>query len=297
MSLNNDAILETSCSIQGMKNGKTCVSGDVAKIIQEIDPSFDPETMGQTTQELNTLLNNVDELKKRLGEKEFLSQLDNFKAIGPANSTDYFNNFVIYRAYSLLNQHDPTFYPVNVQLIDFYESNQSYDTSLRDMVEDGSLINKIRTGQVKSVGVILNTLTSQNYTKKDIVGHWVAIFMDFRNRDPKLGSYTIEYFNSSGNPAPTNLFNWMKKLASKIQSETDVKTIALNVSNVVHQKGHTECGPYSVFYIYSRVCGTHYKKFREKEIPDKIMHRFRQRILIPESEIKNKKVLDELSYI
>jgi hypothetical protein len=67
-----------------------------------------------------------------------------------------------------------------------------------------------------------------------------------------------------------------------------------NVSNVVSQKGPSECGAYALHYIICRICGISYKKFREKKISDGSVEKIRK-LFIDSSKIKGeiKKLLRE----
>jgi hypothetical protein len=283
---------ETACSYSGPKGKKTCMSDETAELIKlgadsvksikssEVDKTL---SNGKNLDELNLLLNK--DIIGLLGEDKVKEELKNFKPVGPANTTELFNNFVENNVKNHLQGFDSSFKPVSVQLMDFPEEGYTFNDELRDFVKNN--IEKIKSGTVKTFGCVLNTLRSKG--DLSAVGHWVSLFGDFRSKP-----YTIEFFNSSGNKAPKRVFNWMEKTASKIEEATGVKTIAVNVSNIVHQKSNTECGAYSLYYITARLAGYPYKKFREKPIRDEVMIRFRKAALNPEDKIKNLKFLQKL---
>ena len=272
-----------ACSYSGPGGSKTCMSDETAEKIRNADFKNIPKEKlsalekGKNIDELNLLLEHevIDLLGEKVIEKEIK---ENFKPIGPAYSTDLFNNFVEDNVKYHYSRADSTFKPVHVQLIDFPESHYKYNNELRGFVENN--IEDIKSGKLTTFGCVLNTLRSDGNLSK--VGHWVAMFGDFRSEP-----YTIEYFNSGGTNAPSRVFKWMTKTAADIEKQTGKKTIPVNVSNIVHQKSDTECGAYSIFYIAKRLAGRSYKKFREVPLPDSTVTKFRQLALNDEKSIKN----------
>jgi hypothetical protein len=155
---------------------------------------------------------------------------------------------------------------------------------------NSELIRGIKDGTIFSFGTIPNTLVSSGDTSK--VGHWVALFGDFRGNN-----WTIEYYNSTGQNAPAGMFKWMEELAATIQRECNNKCMAVNVSNVVSQKGPTECGIYALHYIFCRLAGIELKKLREDKISDEQITKIR-RIFVDEQKLSSaiKKVLRDKCY-
>lgn len=229
---------------------------------------------GKTIDELGLLLDK--RVIAAVGEKEILQEINqSFKPVGPVDWS-LFNNFVEDNAMRHLHRWDPTFIGLDVNLMNFEEYGGSL-TKLR-FSDDGIHYN----GQTyKSFGCVLNTMKMGG--DLSAIGHWVALFGDFRNPHLK----TIEYFNSSGRSAPSELWSWMKRSAESVTNCTP-----LNVSNIQHQKSETECGIYSVFYITARVCGICYKKFRETNISDERVNKFRKNMFNDQKALPDLSILE-----
>jgi hypothetical protein len=125
--------------------------------------------------------------------------------------------------------------------------------------------------------------------------HWMALFVDARQVPA-----TIEFFNSSGNAPAPEWVEWMIKTKDDldatngpIKKRTGAKIV--RVTNMRHQHSATECGVYSLFYIWARLNGTSYKYFAEHMIKDKYMFEFRQHLFLSE-ENKNVKHFDWEEY-
>jgi hypothetical protein len=84
----------------------------------------------------------------------------------------------------------------------------------------------------------------------------------------------------------------MNKKAKEYEEITGGKCIPLNVSNIQHQKSNTECGIYSIFFVTARLCGIPYKKFRESEIKDENVNKFRKYLLNDQSAIPDTEFLE-----
>lgn len=201
---------------------------------------------------------------------------ENFKPLGPTDN-ELYNNFVINNAMAALHGTYNNFRNYDCELVDFMKHQGERTTNLSSDLND--LPNKLDMyfGDKRGYdcfGCVLNTLTRD---KIHTVGHWVALFGDFRNE-----KCTIEYYNSSGNPAKKDVEEWCKQLAEKIVYEHERPCLFLNVSNVESQTGGTECGIYALNYIVSRVIGIPYKEFRKKKIPDDVVNKARKFLFIEE---------------
>lgn len=267
--------LKTACSYKH-ELGEGCISkSTVEKILSSslIKPELLRvlrERKGEID-ELNVLLD--PSVIKVIGESKTEEELANFKPVGPIGN-QLFSNFHEDNILRHLGNYDPKFYGCEVQLMDFAEPGYSFSRDLLDFFSRGDLRN------YDSMGCVLNTLRSTgNLTQ---VGHWVAMYYDAKRK-------TLEYFNSSGKPAPQTVFAWMGKKCEELGDGHK----AINVSNVVHQKSDTECGSYSLYYITGRMLGHSYKKFRENSISDSEVNKFRSFIMNNVDKIKNKQFLKE----
>jgi hypothetical protein len=136
-----------------------------------------------------------------------------------------------------------------------------------------SLKEKIREKKTK-IGIIFNL------DKHDESGsHWVSLFIDIKRR-------FLFYFDSAGGDMPPEI----KALIDRIQSqakELRFRFKSYTNGNHDHQKGNTECGMYSLFFIVTMLTGKHtptskkmplgkiLELFLHGNIPDKTMEDYR----------------------
>jgi hypothetical protein len=138
-----------------------------------------------------------------------------------------------------------------------------------------NLNNKLTyNNKLKYYGIVCNTDLSTNSGI-----HWFSIFIDF-TKDP----ITIEYFNSSGYSLLKGshmrereeflkfFLNLADELSNKIRHAKFIQ-----VTNIEHQRSDTaNCGSYSLYYIWSRLNGIPYTKFKDTKITDEMMEEFRK---------------------
>jgi hypothetical protein len=117
--------------------------------------------------------------------------------------------------------------------------------------------------------------------------HWMALFADVSAATSTTNPiYTVEFFNSSGNAPAPEWINWMEKTKIGIESlinqgvlpPGEVKII--RVTTLRHQKSKSECGLYSLFYIWGRLHNVPPSAFSHGDIPDKAMFEFRQHLFV-----------------
>jgi hypothetical protein len=136
-----------------------------------------------------------------------------------------------------------------------------------------SIKEKIREKKTK-IGIIFNL------DKHDESGsHWVSLFIDIKRR-------FLFYFDSAGGEMPPEV----TRLIARVQSQA--KELRFHFKEYAngshdHQKGNTECGMYSLFFIVTMLTGKHTptsKKmplgkildlFLHGNIPDKTMEDYR----------------------
>jgi hypothetical protein len=279
-------LINGSVCAPGVK-GSTCFSSEALIAIKkhaESDSEYAKLVSEMDSKTQVDVLHN-DKTLKALGEELYLKEFTTrFRAHAPQGNT-LFSNFDENIILLQLHNAVPSFLNFDCELMDFYKDSDS--PLARSVRPDSRLIQGIKSGEVCSFGTIPNTLESTENLSK--VGHWVALFGDFCK-----DKWTIEYYNSSGKNAPAGMFKWMEQLANQIQLSCNNPCIALNVSNVVSQKGPSECGAYALHYIICRICGISYKKFREKKISDGSVEKIRK-LFIDSSKIKGeiKKLLRE----
>ena len=201
------------------------------------------------------------------------------KPYGPSNSTALLNNTNIDTVLRqiMANPKYRHFFTIDFQMIDFNGSDRFPPSKLATIDVCKDLIEK----EFKTFGVVLNTDTRSGRGK-----HWFCIFCDFRHAGTKQVPYTLEYFNSSGNPAPKAVHKWLVDTETAINNykfssgASTRHAVVVQASTIQHQRGKTECGPYSLYYIWSRVNDIPVTSFRNEPIPDKLMHKFRTQMFI-----------------
>jgi hypothetical protein len=142
---------------------------------------------------------------------------------------------------------------------------------MRDFEKTGSALstidfaNEYKSG-VRCFGVVLNDDFSTGGGT-----HWTALFGDFRNK-----LFTLEHFNSSGNGPKNEVLVWMNATKMHIEKTLDVSVKIVIVSDTKHQTDNSSCGPYSLYYIISRLDNIPINVFQGKRIPDSLMWEFRK---------------------
>ncbi len=101
--------------------------------------------------------------------------------------------------------------------------------------------------------------------------HWVAVTFSF-NKSSRL---IVEYFDPTGRPPNRNI---------KLFLSSPMFSTAIHVTNTyAHQKGDSECGVYSLYFILERLMGQSFQDLSRKRIPDSSMNRFRAFLFRPYS--------------
>lgn len=213
-------------------------------------------------------------IKDEIGDNNIIKyELNkNFKTKGPRSNTNLLSNFNIDETLLRWGREFNDFYPCPFSMIDFKIISNTFGIiNLADIVNGKifyfDLLNDKHYGPFKTFACVLNTDVSTGRGK-----HWVCIFVDCRSN-----IWTIEYFNSSGNPPHYDVNEWMEKQRSNLlKIHNKVETIT--VTNIVHQKSNTECGMYVLYYIRSRLDGISYNHFLTKRIDDSDVTKFRKHV-------------------
>lgn len=195
-----------------------------------------------------------------------------FKTKGPRDNTNLLSNYNIDETLLRWARKFKHFWPCPFSMIDFKEVYNTFGTI--DLAK--IMTNKISytdpiygsiSGPFKTFGCVLNTDISSGRGK-----HWVCMFVDCRS-----DIWSIEYFNSSGNPPNYDTIDWMETQRSNLlQIHKKVDTIM--VTNIVHQKSNTECGMYVLYYIRSRLDNVPYSYFVSQRIDDAKVINFRKHV-------------------
>jgi hypothetical protein len=124
----------------------------------------------------------------------------------------------------------------------------------------------------------------------------MALFADARNSD----RWTVEFFNSSGNAPAPEWVSWLVKTKAGMELILDrekkkIPVEIMKVSSIRHQQSRSECGLYSLFYIWARLHNIPPEYFMENPIPDQLMFEFRQH-LFEDPKRKTVKKFDWTAY-
>jgi hypothetical protein len=128
-----------------------------------------------------------------------------------------------------------------------------------------NLKREIDKGRIK-FGIIFNT------DPHDKPGqHWISMFINIKKK-------MIFFFDSTGDPAPKEINDFVKKIKQQGQSLRPKINFNYDTSEgYEHQNGNTECGVYSLFFIVQMLedkMSTKYLKSRR--IDDEYMSKFRK---------------------
>lgn len=211
-----------------------------------------------------------NEFKDFVGEDRACQILqERYNPKGPANSTELLDNFNIdekleqwsKRSKELFNK---KFYHVPFQMIDFQEKNTDLaNLSLWDLIQN----------KYDCFGVVLNTDVSSGRGK-----HWFCIYGDLDHDGTEKDPYTLEYFNSSGNPPMSQVEIWMQKVVHDLMRDHHKKCDIIRSAPKRIQKSHTECGVFSLMYIKSRLQGHPHNWFYTVKVNDQDMINLRKHL-------------------
>lgn len=186
-----------------------------------------------------------------------------FKPIGPADTTEWLDNVNIEEVLDQAHEKWPEFLPLPFQMIDFADTNTELAT-----IHIPTIAKSYNTW-----GVVINTDKSHVNGGRGGI-HWFALFGDMRKQP-----WTVEYFNSSGELPLPRIRDLFKKVA---EQDPDLKFVIASTFQQQHD-GHS-CGPYSLYYILSRLEGVPVSYFQKNTIGDKVMLKFRKFLFRSDSE-------------
>ncbi len=254
----NDGVCSDASGIEVMK-----------KLIQNLNPGEAPKNMSnkEVVEKTKKTLNCDEEscvvahpeFEKIAGKKTADEiKKKRFKPDGPWNSKEWLNNFNIDQVLDQWKDIYPGFIHIPFQMRDFEQQNTELATI--------NLADEYRNG-MKSFGTVVNTDPSDKGGT-----HWFCIYGDF---DSSL--ITLEYFNSSGELPLTEIHEWLHKSCNLLEKKMGKKVKIVIVSRNEIQKSDSECGLFSMFYIYSRLNDIPYQYFSKLgSVTDDDMYEFRK---------------------
>ena len=268
-----DTITECSLAAQG----SVCTSKDTVFIIAEllkVPDTKDPKEIMDAAKvklECDTERCVLTKLMSDLGEARVRGEIQaNLKVDGPCDNRLLSNVHID----SILRQWRgmfPDYFPYNFNMRNY--ASMSYK---HGRVIDGP--DTLATLQFASL--YLGTHDGKKYTRAACVinsdvyqgggKHWMALFVD-------SAGGTVEFFNSSGNAPAPEWVAWMTKTKNQLD-ELGIPAKMVRVSKIRHQDSKSECGVYSLFYIWSRLNGVPHERFMSTPVPDSVMFEFRQHL-------------------
>jgi hypothetical protein len=203
-----------------------------------------------------------------------------FKPKGPRNSTSLLSNHNIDGVLRRWAVSFPRFYNFDFNMMDFERVGGSLARVDVAAILEGRAPQNLGPmgGIVKrpcdTFACVLNTDVSAGRGK-----HWVAVFGDCRGQ----GRWTVEYFNSAGNPPPPPVVRWQERAAARLRELRSYKpgkfgsgkVKVVTYTDVRHQDSQTECGLYALYYIRCRLEG---EPLPKRRIPDEAMVEFRKHL-------------------
>lgn len=191
----------------------------------------------------------------------------NFNIEGPWDNKTWLNDKNIDTTLKQLTKKYPHFHMLPYKMLDEFVDSTN-------ILNNTDFYNFHLKDKYKKVGFIAN-----QDTRAGSGIHWVAVLIDFDPPGPSPGSYTnpitIEFFNSAAGPIYKEVVIWASKVQRDIQLQQKHCDI-IQVSKIQHQHHNTECGVYSLYYIWSRLDGTPWTDFQYKRVPDEQMVEFRK---------------------
>lgn len=265
-------------------NGEACVSDEIGRDIGKTIGASGDTTMIMTSAKAK--LNCDDErcvltkLKNELGEMRVRAEIQNrLKIQGPTDNSLLSNVNIDSILRQWVNFY-PVFYPYSFNMLNYasYSYNKGYiinkpDTLATILFPDLYYGENPARTMYRCCACVINSDTYQGEGK-----HWMALFADARG--PK---WTIEFFNSSGNAPAPEWVSWLIKTKNAMEmiverEKLNVTIEIIKVSDIRHQQSRTECGLYSLFYIWARLNSIPPEYFLTKPIPDQLMFEFRQHL-------------------
>lgn len=269
------------------------------------------ETLKQIRKELNIKTNDpvkiVNELKSvtgatfesealqhhmvidKIGSNLVLKELnDNFKPVGPGvinkkldYSKDWFSGSNINEITGQWNNefsnkviggcHGMTFFECTCGRHNLEREKRvfkGFDFHMRDFENERDALSYFDINEALKTYNCFGCVINTDYSSGPGI-HWVSIFIDCTK---ELCSF--EYFDSGGGTILPEILKFFKKLKSQLKKNS----IIIHVSNRIQQRDNHSCGPYSLYYLRSRLEGVPWMYFRDFEIKDDKMHDFRKQL-------------------
>lgn len=270
----------SECEIAtGVGPGKSCVTQHTTKVLaKKYDLEGDPDAIMEGAKKATKCSSQACVLS-HLDAEISLREWPRLRIKGPTDNA-LLSNFDVDNKLRQWSAKWPGFFPYNFNMLNYRDysfvcsegSNRGNSGSGNDtqcsVKKSPDTLYTIKFDDLKSythAGCVINTDTYQGQGK-----HWMALFLD-------IPGGSIEFFNSSANPPQAEFADWLIRMKDQA-SAAGVKLNINNVCRIRHQHSRTECGVYSLFYIYARLNGVPFDYFLKTPVRDQHMFEFRQHL-------------------
>ncbi len=269
----------TECAVYLGVTDVCSSSKTVEKIAQVIEAKStnDAEIISEAKEQLGCKTEKcvLVKLRNDLGQNVAKSEIDaRFKISGP-NDISLLSNYNIDETLKQWQIKFKDFYAYNFNMLNYaeYSLKDGYVMNSPDTLATVSFEELYKNGY-RCAACVINSDKYQGRGK-----HWMALFIDARDG----AKWSVEFFNSSGNAPAPEWINWQVKTCAQMnevikQNNLKAKASIVRVTSIRHQHSKTECGLYSLFYIYSRLNGIPYTYFSTTPVQDQLMFEFRQHL-------------------
>lgn len=299
------------CSCALGRKGATCMREKTIKLIaQHLDVPLSDAPVGVMRALMKKtgctdekcVLSAAREMKALSAEEAGIEEQIAFKQAGPTDTTLFNDGVIQAQLYAWMFQFRD-FWAYNFNMLDYARASlrngrvmQKPDTLATTNWEDlfagrvpmpvgmrGTPAQQVMLA-AKRKGVRCGACVINSDTYDGNGKHWMALFVDARATGASP-CWTIEFFNSAAVRPESEWLEWMVKTKRELQKcnpSARIETIC--ACKVWHQHSRSECGPYSIFYVWARLNGISPQYFMESVVPDQMMFEFRQHLFgIPAS--------------
>tara|TARA_B110000908_G_C10247131_1_gene449516 strand:- start:1269 stop:2297 length:1029 start_codon:yes stop_codon:yes gene_type:complete len=202
------------------------------------------------------------------------------KPSGPRNSTTWLSNDNTDKVLRGIENEFEEFFWFQTTMMDFESENVKRFLSIdddKDLKHADEIILKELKNNKTCFGCIINTDKTSNCKNGKCGLHWVSVFIDCRKLHDS--PWTIEYFDSVGDPPADEVCKWQEQLKKKLEefrlSNNDTGGVSCEINDIQHQRANNECGVYCSYFIRARVEGIPFSRFKNRKLPDHVMIKYR----------------------
>lgn len=200
-----------------------------------------------------------------IDDKELRSQIDSY-IFAPDSPPEWETNpnewLTNYDILDVLDQYEtayPQFLFLGPSPIDFDSKMNLSQNCVEQSLCDFSVKDCLKNGKMK-IGIIFNTDPHHKGGS-----HWISMFID-------LDELYVFYFDSAGDKIPKEIAVFRDRVLKQAENESLTLKYYDNHGRQ-HQRGSTECGMYSLFFIITMLTGKIGKNTRKTSL-EKRLHLF-----------------------